>query len=91
MEARKQNMEIIQQCLVYLKSRVEIAGSLNLTDVHIHAENFYRDLYNKLGYSFSNTNFDVQNSAFIDLLDDTNKTAIQVTAQNDSEKITYSI
>lgn len=91
MDVKKQKMDNIQQRLAYLKTRVEIAGSLNLTDIHIYAEDFYRDFFNKLGHSFSNINFDKQNSAFIDLIDDTNKTAIQVTAQNDSEKITSSI
>lgn len=91
MDVIKQNIDNIQRHFAYLKTRVEIAGSLNLTDIHIYAEDFYKGLFNILGYSFRNDNPDNPNSEYIDLVDDKNKTAMQVTSQNDSGKITNSI
>jgi len=87
MATREQNIKTIVDRLTYLQLQVKNRNSLNLTDINIHSENFFRDLYNLLGYSFNNTNFDKQNAAHIDLIDSTNKTAIQVTSQNDNEKI----
>lgn len=91
MDARTSNITIIARSLSYLKTQVELLGSLNLTDINIHAENFYRDLLNKLGNSFENSNYSKQNAASIDLIDEKNKLAIQVTAQNDNVKISESI
>lgn len=91
MDVRIKHMENIQQRLAYLKSRVEIAGSLNLTNIHIYAEDFYTDLLNLLGNSFRNGNADKQNLAYIDLIDDNNKQVIQVTSRNDNKKITETI
>jgi hypothetical protein len=91
MDARLKHIENIQERFAYLKSRVEIAGSLNLTNIHIVAEDFFKDLLNLLGYSFNNANVDKRNFAYIDLLDVINKKAIQVTARNDNEKITETI
>ncbi|HFK5581698.1 TPA: SMEK domain-containing protein, partial [Elizabethkingia anophelis] len=62
-----------------------------LTDINIYAENFYRDFFNYLGYKFDNTNFIENNFAHIDLIDTTNKIAIQVTSQNDNKKIKEAI
>ncbi len=91
MDIRQKYMNNIQRLLAYLKSRVEIAGTLNLTDIHIYAEDFYRDLLNLIGNSYRNGNIDRQNFAFIDLIDDKNKKAIQVTSRNDNQKITETI
>jgi hypothetical protein len=91
MDVRQKHMTNIQQRLAYLKSRVEIAGSLNLTDTHIYAEDFYQDLFNLLGSSYINGNVDKQNCAFIDLVDNTNQSAMQITARDDNKKITETI
>lgn len=91
MDVRQKHMTNIQQRLAYLKSRVEIAGSLNLTDIHIYAEDFYQALFNLLGNSYKNGNIDKQNFAYIDLIDDSNKKAMQVTARDDNKKITETI
>ncbi len=91
MDVREHHVNNIKKKLGYLKNLVELSGSLNLTDTHIHAEYFYRDLLNILGYSFNNINYDKQNTASIDLLDTINKEALQVTAQNDNDKIRDSI
>lgn len=91
MDVRQKHMTNIQQRLAYLKSRVVIAGSLNLTDIHIYAEDFYQALFNLLGNSYKNGNIDKQNCAYIDLIDDSNKIAMQVTARDDNKKITETI
>lgn len=91
MDVRQKHMNNIQNRLAYLKSRVEIAGSLNLTDIHIYAEDFYQALLNFLGNSYRNGNIDKQNCAFIDLIDDTNKSAMQITARDDNSKISETI
>lgn len=87
MDRRQIKYNIAERRLTYLQLRVMNANSLNLTDVNVHAENFYRDLFNKLGFKFTNTNFDHQNSAHLDLIDTVNKQAIQITSQNDNAKI----
>lgn len=92
MDARDNAITNITRKLAYLQSQISLSNSLNLTDINIHAENFYRDFFNCcFGYSFNNTNFDHQNAAHIDLIDDSNKYAIQVTSQNDNIKITTAI
>ena len=91
MDLRHEHTNLIMRYLSYLKTRVELAGSLNLHDINIHAENFYRDLFNRIGYKFTNTNFDEKNAVSIDLIDKESLNAIQVTSQNDNSKITKSI
>lgn len=79
MNVIKQHIDNIQCRFAYLKTRVEIAATLNLTDIHKYAEDFYKGLFNKLKNSFRNDNLDNSNSEYIDLVDDKNKTAIQIT------------
>jgi len=81
----------IQDRFAYLKTRIEMAGSLNLTDIHIFAEDFFKDLFNLLGYSLKNANICQKNCPHIDLIDDVNKKAVQVTSMNNSEKISKTI
>ncbi|MFR1813783.1 SMEK domain-containing protein [Dysgonomonas capnocytophagoides] len=92
MDVRDNAIKNITKKLAYLQSQISLSNSLNLTDINIHAENFYRDFFNNcFGYSFKNTNFDHQNAAHIDLIDNSNNYAIQVTSQNDNAKITSAI
>ena len=67
--------------LSWLSTQVEFHNKLNLTDINVHAENFYRDLLNlSLNASFININSIDQNAAAIDLGDQNSRTAIQVTS-----------
>ncbi|UPZ36542.1 SMEK domain-containing protein [Sphingobacterium sp. PCS056] len=91
MNNRQSYLTLIGRRLAYLKTEVELFNSLNLTDINVYAENFYRDFFNKLGYEFDNTNFIENNFAYIDLIDSKNKLAIQVTSQNDNKKITEAV
>lgn len=91
MDNRQTYMEVINRRLSYLQISVSNLNSLNLTDINIHAENFYRDLFNLIGYEFNNTNFQRSNFEYVDLIDTNNKQAIQVTSQNDNSKIKEAI
>jgi hypothetical protein len=91
MDNRQTYISIITRRLSYLKIEVTTFNSLNLTDINVFAENFYRDLFNLIGFKFNNTNFESNNFAHIDLIDTVNKQAIQVTSQNDNIKIKEAI
>jgi hypothetical protein len=91
MDNRQTYISIITRRITYLQKEVENFNSLNLTDINVFAENFYRDLFNLIGFKFKNTNFESNNFAHIDLIDTVNKQAIQVTSQNDSIKIREAI
>lgn len=91
MDNRQTYISIITKRITYLQKEVENFNSLNLTDINVYAENFYLGLFNLIGFTFTNTNFENNNSAHIDLIDTVNKQAIQVTAQNDNVKIKEAI
>lgn len=91
MDNRQTYISIITKRITYLQKEVENFNSLNLTDINVYAENFYLGLFNLIGFTFTNTNFEKNNSAHIDLIDTVNKQAIQVTAQNDNVKIKEAI
>lgn len=70
--------------------QVETLNSLNLQDDNIHAENFFRDLLNlALGYDLANINIVEPNAKAIDLGDDVERIAIQVTSTSDFSKIKH--
>lgn len=91
MDNRQSYISLIIRRLTYLKAEVTEFNTLNLTDINVFAENFYRDLFNLIGFKFTNTNFESNNYAHIDLIDTVNKQAIQVTSQNDNIKIKEAI
>lgn len=91
MDNRQKYISLITRRLTYLQSEVINFNSLNLTDINIFAENFYRSFFNLIGFTFKNTNFSSNNFAHIDLIDPENKIAIQVTSQNDNGKIKEAI
>jgi len=91
MDNRQSYISLIIRRLSYLKTEVTAYNTLNLTDINVIAENFYRDLFNLIGFKFTNTNFESNNYAHIDLIDTVNKQAIQVTSQNDNIKIKEAI
>jgi len=84
---RKVYIEQIISVLALLSRKVEISASLNLTDLNIHAEDFYKDLFNlAFGYELKNINTIDPNAAAIDLGDVKNKIAIQITSTLTLEK-----
>lgn len=73
--------------LTYLKSKVQVSNSLNLTDVNIISENFYGDFLNLVfSYNLVNANKGAANIAAIDLRDEKNRIAIQVTSTSSLTK-----
>ncbi|MXZ49820.1 MAG: SMEK domain-containing protein, partial [Rhodobacteraceae bacterium] len=67
-----ERQKLINTCidrLVFLKSKVEVSSKLNLTDMNIHSENFYRDFLNLLyEYDLKNINKIQHNATSIELV-----------------------
>ena len=75
-----------------LAYRIQLSGKLNVLDLHIHAENFYRDLLNTIyGWNLVNLNELSQNQEAIDLADSVNKLLVQVSATNTKKKLDASL
>jgi hypothetical protein len=84
---RQTYFEKVTNLLVHLKSKVELLNPINLTDINICSENFYRDFLNLMfEYELENINIVEQNSAAIDLGDEKNRIAFQVTSTSDLSK-----
>lgn len=78
----------IEDKLNTLSMRINKNGKLNLLDLHTHSEYFYRDFFNTLyGWDLRNLNDKTQNIEAIDLVDDTKKFLVQVSATNTKAKI----
>ena len=89
MDRRESCLNRIELALRHLRVAIELRNSINLYDVNIIAENFYRDFLNKLYPSseYYNLNAVDKNAVAIDLGDDATRTAIQITSDNTSGKI----
>lgn len=78
----------IEERLTTLCYRIEWRGKINILDYHLHSENFYRDLFNKLyTWNLENLNSQIHNVEAIDLIDRGNNIVIQVSATNTKSKI----
>lgn len=78
--------------LTWLSTQVQVASTLNLTDINVHSENFYRDLLNlAFGYNLVNINIIEPNAAAIDLGDEGNRLAIQVTSNSTLAKTKHTV
>lgn len=78
----------IEEHLLVLAQRVKSRGKLNILDLHLHSENFYRDFLNLLyGWNLENLNKLNQNVEAIDLIDKANQIVIQVSSTNTKQKI----
>ena len=73
-------------------TRVEMRSKLNLLEMNIHAETFYKDLFNIIfGYNLLNLNEIKQNARAIDLIDRNKKVIIQVSSTANKNKISKSL
>jgi len=87
---RAELLQDIIQKLSHLRLVVEQSNKLNLQDINIHAENFFRDLLNlAFDYGLKNINIVEPNATAIDLGCDDNRIAIQVTSVSDISKIKH--
>lgn len=86
--ARLEYFNLIESKLSLLATRIELRGSLNILDLHLHSENFYSAFLNMLfGWNLENSNIVQQNVAGTDLVDTTNKIVAQVSATAKRQKI----
>lgn len=89
---RQDYQNSIIQSLTWLSTQVSVQNRLNLTDVNVHSENFYRDLLNlAFGYNLVNINTIDPNAAAIDLGDEAKKLAIQVTSTSALAKTKHTV
>lgn len=92
MFTKKNDLDKITSSLSILKYKVEHENSLRLFDLNTYSEDFFCGLLNIIyDYSLSNINIIEKNASAIDLGDELNSIAIQVTSDNDSSKIHYTI
>ena len=82
----------IKTLLNILKNEIKDSGKLNLLDINVHAEDFYRDLLNLVySWQLQNMNQWNQNAAGGDLWYDNVKIVIQVSSTSTKDKIQSSI
>jgi len=85
---RTEYYNYIDEKLHVLAQRITTGGKLNILSLHMHSENFYLHFFNLLfGYKLENLNTFLQNVEAIDLIDNTNKIVIQVSATNTKQKV----
>ncbi|TNC67206.1 SMEK domain-containing protein [Rubellimicrobium roseum] len=87
---RAELLNAITDYLTHLKVKVDLLNHLNLQDINIHAETFFRDLLNvALGHALVNINIIEKNARAVDLGDEVERLAIQVTSTSDIGKIKH--
>lgn len=75
-----------------LSSRIKLSNKLNLTDINIHCENDLIQILNNIyKWQLYNANKQNKNAKAIDLLDDNNRIAIQITSDTSTKKIKDSL
>lgn len=83
-------LDSIFNYLTFLRMSVEHRNSLNLQDINVHAETFFRDFLNlAFGYGLENINIVERNARAIDLGDEGGRIAIQVTSTSELAKIRH--
>lgn len=88
----KYHIDTVCNGLTELATNVALRGMLNLTDLHVHSENFYVGLLKIVyGWDLRNANSDKQNVEGIDLVDDVSKVIVQVTGTCTKTKIDHSL
>ena len=89
---RAELLRTVSYYLAHLRVSVEASNSLNLQDLNVHAEAFFRDLLNlALDYRLININIVEKNARAIDLGDGANRIAIQVTSTADFTKVKHTV
>ncbi|WP_082476091.1 SMEK domain-containing protein [Methylobacterium sp. Leaf99] len=87
---RQRLLEDVSHYLTHLQISVGHLNGLNLQDINIHAEIFFRDFLNlALGYTLESINIIERNARAIDLGDRGGRIAIQVTSTSEIAKIKH--
>lgn len=83
----------IMHAFAILQTEIAFNNGFNLQDRNVNLEDFFRDLFNKLheDKTYRNLNSDSGNHTAIDLGDDKDDCAIQVTSTTDRSKVTETI
>lgn len=85
---RKIYFEYIEKNINILSDRIKINGKLNLLELNIHSETFFRDLLNLIyRLDLKSANKDKSNVEAIDLIDSNKKIVIQVSSTSNTTKI----
>lgn len=85
---RSHYFNIIEEKLHVLATRIEGRGKLNILDLHLHSEDFYKSFLNLIfGWGLQNLNHTKQNIEGIDLVDDIKRIAAQVSATATKAKV----
>lgn len=85
---RQEYFNFIEEKLNILAFRIESRGGLNILDLHLHSENFYLHFFNLLfNWKLKNLNAVKKNVPGIDLVDNTNRIVVQVSATATKQKI----
>lgn len=92
MDRRINAVRKIELALAIIVTRVKMSNKLNLTDINIVAEDFFKTLFNLIyGYDLKNANTVKQNESAIDLYFAKEKIAYQITSQNKANKISKTV
>lgn len=89
---RSHYFNYIEEKLQVLGYRITQRGKINILDLNIYSETFFADLFNILfGFELVNLNVFKQNVEGIDLIDNKNKTIVQVSSTCTKQKIENSL
>jgi hypothetical protein len=93
MSERKTSIDKIIYAFAILENKIKLSNSLNLLDINIHVENFFRDILNYLylDRKFTNLNIDFSNYSAIDLGDNICDLSFQITSDSSRSKVLETI
>ncbi|CAM3898775.1 SMEK domain-containing protein [Delftia tsuruhatensis] len=85
---RSHIFDACEEHLSVLATRIALRGKLNILNLHLHCEDFYAGLLNRLySLQLKNMNVYVQNAEGIDLIDAAAKVVLQVSATATKQKV----
>jgi hypothetical protein len=92
MQIRETSLAKIADHLARIRHQVSLRNSIQLFDINIHSEEFFKELLNRMfGYQLENLNSDYGLSESIDLGDEINGIAVQVTSDKSKKKLTSTV
>ena len=87
-DLRQEAFNSISRVLAITRYDIEQRQLINEYGLNIHGENYFRDVFNFIYLkNYENENFNSQNNTCIDLVDKTEKLALQITTTRTKEKI----